>query len=341
MIEARVSRLATGSLPTRSIGPFEVSAIGLGCMNLSHAYGVPPPLHAAEALLRRALELGITLFDTAALYGFGENEELLGRVLAPHRREINLASKCGMTGVQGKRVIDGRPETLRRTCDESLRRLRTDVIDLYYLHRWDRAVPIEDSVGALSDLVRAGKVRAIGLSEVSAATLVRAHAVHPIAALQSEYSLWTRNSEIAALQTCRQIGAAFVAFSPLGRGFFGGELRDATALASGDIRRTMPRFESEAYSANLQLLDQYAALAQEAGCTPAQLALAWLLARGPHVVPIPGTTRIRHLEDNVGAAAVSLRGDLATRLDALINQGSVSGARYGANTQTEIDTEEF
>ena len=187
-----MSPLATGSLPTRSIGPFEVSAIGLGCMNLSHAYGVPPPPHAAEALLRRALELGITLFDTAALYGFGENEELLGRVLAPHRREINLASKCGMTGVQGKRVIDGRPETLRRTCDESLRRLRTDVIDLYYLHRWDRAVPIEDSVGALSDLVRAGKVRAIGLSEVSAATLVRAHAVHPIAALQSEYSLWTR-----------------------------------------------------------------------------------------------------------------------------------------------------
>src|SRR6266481_4091375 len=170
MIEAHMSPLATGSLPTRSIRPFEVSAIGLGCMNLIHAYGVPPPPHAAEALLRRALELGITLFDTAALYGFGENEELLGRVLAPHRREINLASKCGMTGVQGKRVIEGRPETLRRTCDESLRRLRTDVIDLYYLHRWDRAVPIEDSVGALSDLVRAGKVRAIGLSEVSAAT---------------------------------------------------------------------------------------------------------------------------------------------------------------------------
>jgi aryl-alcohol dehydrogenase-like predicted oxidoreductase len=332
---------AATPLPTRSIGSFAVSAIGLGCMNLSHAYGAPPPPGQAEALLLRALDLGITLFDSAALYGFGANEELVGRVLEPHRSRITLASKCGMTGVQGKRVIDGRPETLRRTCDESLRRLRTDVIDLYYLHRWDRAVPIEDSVGALSDLVRAGKVRAIGLSEVSAATLLRAHAVHPIAALQSEYSLWTRNSEIAALQTCRQIGAAFVAFSPLGRGFLGAELRDTEALGPDDIRRAMPRFEPEAYAANLQLLDEYAALAREVGCTPAQLALAWLLARGPHVVPIPGTTRIDHLEQNVGALAITLSANLAARLDALINCASVVGARYGANTQSEIDTEEF
>ncbi len=189
--------LPDASLPTRSIGPFTVSAIGLGCMNLSHAYGEPPPPEKAEALLLRALELGITLFDTAALYGFGANEELVGRALAPHRSRITLASKCGMTAVQGKRVIDGRPETLRRTCEESLRRLRTDVIDLYYLHRWDRAVPIEDSVGALSDLLGAGKVRAIGLSEVSAATRRRAHAVHPIPALQSEYSLLALKSEDA------------------------------------------------------------------------------------------------------------------------------------------------
>jgi aryl-alcohol dehydrogenase-like predicted oxidoreductase len=332
---------AAALLPTRSIGPFAVSAIGLGCMNLSHAYGAPPPPREAEALLLRALELGITLFDTAALYGFGANEELLGRVLAPHRSRIRLASKCGMTAVQGKRVIDGRPETLRRTCEESLRRLRTDVIDLYYLHRWDRAVPIEDSVGALAELVRAGKVRAIGLSEVSASTLRRAHAVHPIAALQSEYSLWTRNSEIAALQTCRQIGAAFVAFSPLGRGFLSAELRDAETLDPGDIRRTMPRFEAGTYAANLRLLDDYAALAREADCTPAQLALAWLLTRGPHVVPIPGTRRIAHLEQNVGALAVTLSATLAARLDALINRISVTGARYGANTQAEIDTEEF
>lgn len=336
-----MSAPAAALLPTRTIGPFTVSAIGLGCMNLSHAYGAPPPPHQAEALLQRALELGITLFDTAALYGFGTNEELLGRVLAPYRSRITLASKCGMTGVQGKRVIDGRPETLRRTCEESLQRLRTDVIDLYYLHRWDRAVPLEDSVGALSELVRAGKVRAIGLSEVSAATLLRAHAVHPISALQSEYSLWTRNSEIAALQACRQIGAAFVAFSPLGRGFFGAELRDTEALAPGDIRRAMPRFEPQTYAANLRLLDEYATLAGEAGCTPAQLALAWLLTRGPHVVPIPGTTRVEHLEQNVGALSVKLSGSLTARIDALISRVGVAGARYGANTQAEIDTEEF
>ena len=336
-----MSAPAAALLPTRTIGPFTVSAIGLGCMNLSHAYGTAPPPHQAEALLQRALELGITLFDTAALYGFGTNEELLGRVLEPYRSRITLASKCGMTGVQGKRVIDGRPETLRRTCEQSLQRLRTDVIDLYYLHRWDRAVPLEDSVGALSELVRAGKVRAIGLSEVSAATLLRAHAVHPISALQSEYSLWTRNSEIAALQACRQIGAAFVAFSPLGRGFFGAELRDTEALAPGDIRRAMPRFEPQTYAANLRLLDEYATLAGEAGCTPAQLALAWLLTRGPHVVPIPGTTRVEHLEQNVGALSVKLSGSLTARIDALISRVGVAGARYGANTQAEIDTEEF
>lgn len=336
-----MSSPAAALLPTRTIGPITVSAIGLGCMNLSHAYGTPPPPRQAEALLQRALELGITLFDTAALYGFGTNEELLGRVLAPYRSRIALASKCGMTGVQGKRVIDGRPETLRRTCEESLRRLRTDVIDLYYLHRWDRAVPLEDSVGALSELVQAGKVRAIGLSEVSAATLLRAHAVHPISALQSEYSLWTRNSEIAALQACQQIGAAFVAFSPLGRGFFGAELRDTEALAPGDIRRAMPRFEPQTYAANLRLLDEYATLAGEAGCTPAQLALAWLLTRGPHVVPIPGTTRVEHLEQNVGALSVKLSGSLTARIDALISRVGVAGARYGASTQAEIDTEEF
>jgi hypothetical protein len=329
------------ALPTRPIGPLHVSAIGFGCMNLNHGYGAPLPPQAAEAVLLRALELGVTLFDTAALYGFGANEELVGRVLAPYRSAITLASKCGMTGVQGKRVLDGRPQTLKRTCDESLRRLRTDVIDLYYLHRLDRAVPIEDSVGALADLVRAGKVRAIGLSEVSAATLRRAHAVHPIAALQSEYSLWTRNPEIAVLQTCRQIGAALVAFSPLGRGFLGGELRDTAPLEADDIRRTMPRFEPQAYAANLRLLDRYAALAAEAGCTPSQLALAWLLARGPHVVPIPGTTRIAHLEDNVGAATLSASTSLMARLDALMDRASVIGARYGAGSQAEVDTEEF
>jgi aryl-alcohol dehydrogenase-like predicted oxidoreductase len=265
-------------MQTRRIGPLSVSAIGLGCMNLSHAYGTPPTPQAAKAVLLRALDLGITLFDTAALYGFGANESLLGDVLAPHRREFTLASKCGMTGVDGVRVIDGRPRTLRRTCEESLKRLRTDVIDLYYLHRRDRQVPIEDSVGALADLVREGKVRAIGLSEVSAPTLRRAHAVHPISAVQNEYSLWSRNVEIAVLETCVQLGVALVAFSPVARGFLSGTLRDPSVFEPKDIRRAMPRFHSEHFGANLRLLDGYTALADEAGCTPAQLALAWLLA---------------------------------------------------------------
>src|SRR5450631_3211063 len=197
-------------MPSRVIAGVPVGALGLGCMNLSHAYGTPPPEAQASALLRRAVELGVTHFDTAALYGFGSNESLLGAALAPYRQHIHLASKCGMTGIDGRRVMDGRPETLRRTCLESLTRLRTEVIDLYYLHRWDRRVAIEDSVGALADLVTSGHIRAIGLSEVSAATLRRAHAVHPIAAVQSEYSLWTRNPEVAVLEECRRLGVALV-----------------------------------------------------------------------------------------------------------------------------------
>jgi aryl-alcohol dehydrogenase-like predicted oxidoreductase len=329
----------------RPLGPFSISAIGLGCMNLSHAYGAPPGAEEGARLLLRALELGVTLFDTAALYGFGANEQLVGRVLGPHRSKITLASKGGMAGVPYadgiKRVIDGRPETIRRDCEDSLRRLGTDVIDLYYLHRWDKQVPIEDSVGAMADLVRAGKVRTLGLSEVSAATLRRAHAVHPITALQNEYSLWSRNAEIASLAACRELGVAFVAFSPVARGFLTGTLRDVASLDAKDIRRGMPRFAPDNYAANLRLLDGYAALAVEAGCTPAQLALAWLLAQGPHIVPIPGTTRIAHLEENVAASAMALDAGLLARLDALINRLSVHGPRYNAATQAEIDTEEF
>jgi hypothetical protein len=326
---------------TRRIGPFEVSAIGFGCMNLSHAYGAPPPAEVGAQVLLRALDLGVTLFDTAALYGFGANEELVGRVLKPHRSRITLASKCGMTGVEGKRAIDGRAETLKRTCEGSLRRLQTDVIDLYYLHRWDKKVPIEDSVGALAELVHAGKVKSIGLSEVSAATLKRAHAVHPIAALQNEYSLWTRNPEIAGLEACKALGVAFVAFSPLARGFLSGALRDVSRFEEKDIRRQMPRFAPDNYAANLGLLDDYAALAREAGCTQAQLALAWLLAKGEHIVPIPGTRSVAHLEENVAAASVRLSRDVIVRLDAMINQATVTGPRYNAATQAETDTEEF
>jgi len=329
-------------MKTRRLGPFEVSALGLGCMNLSHAYGTPPPPEAAEALLLRALDRGITHFDTAALYGFGKNETLLGRVLKPHRSRIFLSSKCGMTGVDGKRVIDGRPDTLKRTCDESLQRLQTDVIDLYYLHRWDKQVPIEDSVGALADLVRAGKVRSIGLSEVSATTLRCAHAVHPIAALQSEYSLWTRNPEIATLDACRELGVAFVAFSPLARAYLTGTLRDpAKEIEEKDIRRQMPRFEPANYAMNLELLVEYGRIATAADCTMSQLALAWLLAKGDNIVPIFGTRSTTHLDENAGGDAVVLDRSLIDRLDALINQRSVAGPRYNAATQQEIDTEVF
>ena len=329
----------------RQIGPFHVSPISLGCMNLSHAYGAPPAPEAAERLLLHALDHGVTMFDTAALYGFGANETLVGRVLKPHRSRFMLASKGGMTGVTFpdgiKRVIDGRPESLRRDCEASLKRLQTDVIDLYYLHRWDKKIPIEDSVGAMADLVRAGKVRTLGLSEVSATTLTRAHAVHPIAAVQAEYSLWTRNAEIAVLKRCHDIGAAFVAFSPTARGFLTGTLRDVSAFDAKDIRRGMPRFEPENYAANLKLLDGLQALADEAGCTLVQLALAWLLAQGEHIVPIPGTTRIAHLDENLGAAAAQLSPSVLQRAGALINQHTVTGARYNPGTQTEIDTEEF
>lgn len=327
--------------PTRSLGPFQVSPIGLGCMNLSHAYGVPPSPDAAAGLLLRALDMGVTHFDTAALYGFGANEELVGRVLAPHRHRFTLASKCGMTGVDGKRVIDGRPKTLKATCEAALKRLRTDVIDLYYLHRWDKSVPIEDSVGALGQLVEAGKIRAVGLSEVSATTLRRAHAVFPITALQTEYSLWTRNPEIAVLDACRALGVAFVAFSPVARGFLPGTLREVSGLDAKDIRRAMPRFAPANYAENLTLLDGLAEVAREAGCTLAQLALAWLLHRGEHILPIPGTTRVAHLEENLGALRVSLTPAQMQRLDTLMPPDRVAGARYNAATQTEVDTEEF
>lgn len=333
-------------MQTRKIGEFEVSAIGLGCMNLSHAYGLPPAPEQSERVLLAALDAGVTLFDTAALYGFGANETLVGRVLKPHRRRFTLCSKGGMAGVAGddgvmRRVIDGRPETVRRNCEDSLRRLQTDVIDLYYLHRWDKKVPIEDSVGALSDLVRAGKVRAIGLSEVSAATLRKAHAVHPVSAVQTEYSLWTRNPEIAVLEACRELGATFVAFSPLARGFLCDALHDVSTLDAKDIRRAMPRFAPENYAANLRLLPPYKALAREAGCTPSQLALAWLLHKARHIVPIPGTTSEAHLRDDLAAADVALDAGLLARLEALINQETVTGARYNAQSASEVDTEEF
>jgi aryl-alcohol dehydrogenase-like predicted oxidoreductase len=329
------------SMRTRKLGPFTVSAIGLGCMSLSHAYGSPPPEEDGAKLLLKALELGYTHFDTAALYGLGANETLVGKALKGRRSEFTLASKCGFRIETGVREISSRPDKLRLTCEDSLKRLQTDVIDLYYLHRWDKTTPIEEAIGGLGDLVREGKIRSIGLSEVSAATLRRAHATHPIAAIQSEYSPWTRNPEIAVLDACAELGVAFVAFSPVARGFLTDRPLGADELEGRDIRRNMPRFQGENWRANLKLLDGFKAIARDAGCTPAQLALGWLLAQRPFITPIPGTTRLDHLAENAGAAAVELGGETLGRVDALINRASVHGPRYAATVQSEIDTEEF
>jgi aryl-alcohol dehydrogenase-like predicted oxidoreductase len=329
----------------RTLGEFRVGRIGLGCMNLDHGYGPSVSEAEGERALLAALDAGYTLLDTATLYGGGLNEARVGRVLASRRSQYVLTSKCGMeiTRVDGRaqRVIDGGPATLMRQCEDSLRRLGTDVIDLYYLHRWDKTVPIEDSVGALGRLVEKGQIRAIGLSEVSAATLRRAHAVHPIAAVQTEYSLWSRNAEIAVLDACAELGTAFVAFSPLARGYLGGTLTDVGALDAKDIRRGMPRFASASYASNLELLLPYKQLAEALGCTPAQLALAWLLQRAPHIIPIPGSQRVAHIQENAAADAVVLGADAMATLEALINQHNVQGARYDAQASAEVDTEAF
>ena len=325
----------------RKLGPYDVTAIGFGCMNLSHAYGPPQPREIAERLLRRALDLGVTHFDTAALYGFGVNEKLVGEVLKQRPANVVVVSKCGLFGRDGKRVIDGRPESIREICEQSLKNLQTDCIDLYYLHRWDRRVPIEDSIGAMADLKRAGKIRALGLSEVGAATLRRAHAVHPIAAVQSEYSLWTRNPEIAVLDACRTLGISFVGFSPLGRGFLAGTMSAPGDLVDGDIRRTMPRFQSPNFEENHRRLAPLGAIAAEAGCSRAQLALAWVLARAPHAVVIPGTTRESHLVENCGADAIRLSAATIAKLDALLPPGKAAGERYPPATQVENDTENY
>ena len=331
------------ALGHRQLGPWSVPPIGLGCMSLSHAYGVPPSTEKGIAVLQKALDLGITHFDSAALYGFGRNEELVGPFLRPHRDNIVLVSKCGIRAENGVRTIDSRPEKLRIDIEGSLARLQTDVIDLYYLHRFDigNAVPIEDSVGELSRMVDEGKVRAIGLSETSAETIRKGHAVHPLAAVQSEYSLWSRNVEIGVLETCMDLGIAFVAFSPLARGFLTSVDIDPKNFAEKDIRRGMPRFQEPHFSENRQLLPKYRAIADEVGCTPAQLSLAWVLSRGEHIHAIPGTTSVDHLEENVAAAQVQLTDDHVDSLNALINQRTVSGPRYPSATQAEIDTEQF
>lgn len=319
-------------------------SIGLGCMNLSHGYGQPVPEPEALRALEEAFDMGYRHFDTATLYGATANEQTVGKALANKRDAILLASKCGMAidPEQGKKVIDGRPETLRRQCEASLKRLRTDHLDLYYLHRLDPNVAIEESVGALARLVEEGKVRAIGLSEISAATLRRARSEHPIAAVQSEYSLWTRNPEIALIEACREASTALVAFSPLGRGFLAGAVKtDPARFEEGDVRQGMPRFSGENLTHNLRQLEQLQTLATQLDVTTGQLALAWLRAQGDDVIPIPGTRSIAHMRENLAAENLRLEADTLNQLSAILTPEQVAGARYNAALQAEIDTEEF
>ena len=315
--------------------------LGLGCMSLSHAYGVPPSEEEGLAVLRAALDEGVTHLDTATLYGGGSNERLVGRAIAGRRDEVVLASKGGMAMGAGGRVIDGRPAVLRAHVEASLDRLAVDHIDLYYLHRWDRKVPIGESVGALSELVAEGKIGAIGLSEVSVARLREAQAVAPIAAVQNEYSLWTRNPELGMLEATRESSISFVAFSPVARGFLSNGIVDPEMLAEGDIRRSMPRFAPENWPANARLLPAWRALAAEAGCTPSQLALAWVMSRGDHVVPIPGTARADHMRENQATVSIVVDPDLLARAGELIDTKTVAGPRYAPGPAADADAETF
>ena len=328
------------TIETRKLGTqgLEISALGLGCMGMSEFYGATDETESIRTI-HRALELGVTFLDTADMYGSGHNEELVGRAIADRRDKVILATKFGNVRLPGGGFgsVNGRPEYVKSACDASLKRLNIEVIDLYYQHRVDPETPIEDTVGAMKELVEAGKVRYLGLSEASPQTIRRARAVHPISALQTEYSLWSRDPEDEILPTLRELGIGFVPYSPLGRGFLTGQIKSFDDLAPDDFRRHGPRFQGENFQKNLDLVAKIEELAREKGCKPSQLALAWVLAQGPDIAPIPGTKRVAYLEENAGALNVHLTPEDLTRINEIAPQGAAAGERYPEQQMSRLN----